>query len=149
MKIRRAIPTDVAEIDAIERGAFIDPWDFSTFLDALGYYPSTFFVAESGGRVAGFVIGALEDTGEHIYGHICNLAVLPEYRKTGIGRMLVTRVENQFALELATGVQLEVRASNIAAQQFYRKLGYRDVFVIGGYYSNGEDAIVMMRWFRF
>jgi len=61
----------------------------------------------------------------------------------------VNRVEHQFALELATGVQLEVRVSNTAAQRFYRRIGYRDVFCIDSYYANGEDAIVMMKWFRF
>jgi ribosomal-protein-alanine N-acetyltransferase len=63
--------------------------------------------------------------------------------------MLVRREEQQFAIELAAGVQLEVRVSNTAAQQFYRKVGYRDVFVIDRYYANGEDAVVMMKWFRF
>ena len=63
--------------------------------------------------------------------------------------MLVSRAENQFALELATGVQLEVRVSNTPAQKFYTKKGYRPVFCIDQYYANGEDALVMMKWFRF
>jgi len=42
-----------------------------------------------------------------------------------------------------------VRLSNYAAQQFYRKIGYREVFHIDRYYANGEDAVVMMKWFRF
>jgi ribosomal-protein-alanine N-acetyltransferase len=63
--------------------------------------------------------------------------------------MLVNRIEHQFALEMAGGVQLEVRASNTVAQKFYRRIGYRDVFRLAHYYSNGEDAVVMMKWFRF
>ena len=63
--------------------------------------------------------------------------------------MLVRRVEHQFAIELAAGVQLEVRVSNTTAQQFYRQLGYREAFLIDRYYANGEDAVVMMKWFRF
>ncbi|MGB4196055.1 MAG: ribosomal-protein-alanine N-acetyltransferase, partial [Methanoculleus sp.] len=35
------------------------------------------------------------------------------------------------------------------AQEFYRRLGYREVFQVASYYSNGEDALVMMKWFRF
>jgi len=46
-------------------------------------------------------------------------------------------------------VQLEVRASNLAARNFYLRLGYREVFTIDQYYANGEDAVVMMKWFRF
>ena len=147
--VRRALPTDIAAIVSIEKESFLDPWEQAVFLEALTYYPTTSFVATCEGAVAGFVVGALEDTGENIYGHICNLAVSPRYRQRGIGRLLVARAENQFALELATGVQLEVRVSNTAAQKFYTHRGYRPVFCIDQYYSNGEDALVMMKWFRF
>ena len=94
-------------------------------------------------------MGALEDTGENIYGHICNFAVSAPFQRRGIGRQLVLRLEHQFALELATGSQLEVRESNAPAQRFYRRLGYENVFFVGGYYANGEDALMMMKWFRF
>jgi len=148
-QIRRAIPADIAAIVAIEKESFIDPWEQAVFLEALTYYPTTYFVAECDGAVVGFVVGGLEDTGENIYGHLCNLGVSPRYRRRGIAKLLVNRVEHQFALELATGVQLEVRVSNIAAQRFYRRMRYREVFGIEHYYANGEDAIVMMKWFRF
>lgn len=148
-QIRRAIPTDIGAIVAIENESFIDPWEQGVFLEALTYYPTTYFVAVCDGETAGFLVGALEDTGENIYGHICNLAVSPRFRHRGIGHLLVTRAEHQFALELATAVQLEVRVSNTAAQKFYRRMRYQNVFGIEGYYANGEDALVMMKWFRF
>jgi ribosomal-protein-alanine N-acetyltransferase len=148
-QIRRAAVSDIPAITAIENESFADPWDQSVFLEALNYYSSTCFVAVCDGAVAGFVVGALEDTGENIYGHLCNLGVNPRYRRRGVGKLLVRRAEHQFALELASGVQLEVRVSNTAAQQFYRRLGYREVFGIERYYSNGEEALVMMKWFRF
>jgi ribosomal-protein-alanine N-acetyltransferase len=139
----------MAAIVAIEDTSFPDPWEQGVFLEALTYYPTTYFVAVVDGVVAGFVVGALEDTGENIYGHLCNLAVSPHVRHRGIGRLLVTRVEHQFALELATAVQLEVRVSNTGAQKFYHRMGYQNVFGIESYYANGEDALVMMKWFRF
>ena len=147
--IRRATPADIPAIVEIESESFVDPWEHAIFLEALTYYPTTYFVAVSEGCIAGFVVGAIEDTGENCYGHICNFAVSRRFRHRGIGTALVRRVEHQFVLECATGVQLEVRASNRDAQRFYRLLGYRDVFQIGHYYSNGEDAVVMMKWFRF
>ena len=147
--IRRATPVDIPAIVEIESEAFVDPWEHAIFLEALTYSPTTYFVAISEGYIAGFVVGAMEDTGENCYGHICNFAVSRRSRHRGIGTALVRRVEHQFVLECATGVQLEVRASNRDAQRFYRLLGYRDVFQIGHYYSNGEDAVVMMKWFRF
>ena len=147
--IRKARQNDIGAIAAIEAESFPDPWSAEVFAETLAYFPSTFFVAEHQGRVVGFIAGGIEDTGEAVYGHICNLAVTPSYRKHGVGRMLVQRAERQFAISLAEGVQLEVRVSNFAAQQFYRRLGYRDVFLIDRYYANGEDAVVMMKWFRF
>ncbi|MGD0534986.1 MAG: ribosomal protein S18-alanine N-acetyltransferase [Methanoregula sp.] len=147
--IRRAGPADVDAIYALELEAFVDVWDKATFAEALSYYPTTFFVAVSNGQVTGFIVGALEDTGENIYGHICNFAVSSRFQRRGIGRALVIRLEHQFALEMATGSQLEVRESNAPAQNFYRRLGYENIFQIGGYYKNGEAALVMMKWFRF
>ncbi|MCU0633203.1 MAG: ribosomal protein S18-alanine N-acetyltransferase [Methanolinea sp.] len=146
--IRRTRPADIDRIARIEQESFIDPWKAAVFAEALSYFPETYFVATCRGEVVGFIVGGLEDTGEEIYGHICNLAVTPALRKAGIARRLVEREEQQFAVELATGVQLEVRVSNRDAQQFYRRLGYRQVLRFGGYYANGEDALVMMKWFR-
>ena len=147
--IRKARQDDIGAIAAIEAESFPDPWSAQVFAETLAYFPSTFFVADQDGRVVGFIAGGIEDTGEEVYGHICNLAVTRSYRNRGVGRMLVQRAERQFAISLAAGVQLEVRISNLTAQQFYRRLGYRDVFLIDRYYANGEDAVVMMKWFRF
>jgi len=148
-QVRRVTPLDIPAIVEIEKEGFSDPWDQQVLVEALTYFPTTYFVAISEGRVAGFIIGAMEDTGENIYGHIANLAVSRQYRNRGIGRLLVSRLEHQCILELGTGIQLEVRVSNTAAQRFYRTLGYHDLFIIDRYYANGEDAIVMTKWFRF
>jgi ribosomal-protein-alanine N-acetyltransferase len=147
--IRRARPEDIAAITDIEAVSFPDPWSAGVLAETLSYFQKTFFVATYRGSVIGFIAGGLEDTGEELYGHICNVAVAPQFRNNGVGEMLVQREEHQFAIELASGVQLEVRLSNYAAQQFYRKIGYREVFHIDRYYANGEDAVVMMKWFRF
>jgi ribosomal-protein-alanine N-acetyltransferase len=147
--IRRARPADLARIVGIEVESFPDPWDYHVFEETLSCFPTTFFVAVSAGEVVGFIAGGLEDTGEEIYGHICNLAVTGAFRKQGVGRMLVKREEQQFALHMGTGVQLEVRVSNRKAQKFYRDLGYQEALRVDSYYTNGEDAIVMMKWFRF
>lgn len=147
-QIHRARGHDLPGVAAIERVSFPDPWDESTLAWVLEYCGDFFFVASAGSAVAGFLAGACEDTGEQVYGHICNFAVAPGFRKLGVGRQLVARVEQQFLVDGASAVQLEVRASNLAAQAFYRRCGYSDVFTIPGYYANGEDARMMMRWFR-
>ena len=147
--VRRARPGDIGTIVAIEAESFPDPWSAEVFSEAMKYFGDMFFVATMRGEVVGFIAGGLEDTGEAIYGHICNLAVSRRYRKQGIGSMLVRREEHQFAIGMAIGVQLEVRVSNQAAREFYQRLGYQVAFDIASYYTNGEDATVMMKWFRF
>jgi ribosomal-protein-alanine N-acetyltransferase len=143
--IRRARPTDIPEIMAIERECFVEPWDEEVFVQTLEWAPDYFFVALGGGRIRGFVVGCMENTGSAIYGHISNLGVTAAHRRRGIGRLLVSRLERQFIIEGADGVLLEVRVSNTDAREFYHRLGYEDAFLLSGYYSNGEDALVMMR----
>lgn len=149
LHIRRMKEADITAVQEIERYSFTDPWSRDTIIEALEIFPDTNFIAESGKKVAGFIICGLEDTGEEIYGHICSLAVSPDFRGKGIGSALLQRGEYQVMLGGATAMQLEVRISNLAAQQFYQKRGYEPVFQYTGYYANTEDAIIMMRWFRY
>lgn len=143
--IRRARPTDIPEIMAIERECFVEPWDEEVFVQTLEWTPFSFFVAMADGKIRGFVVGCMENTGSAVYGHISNLGVTAPYRRKGLGRHLVSRLERQFVLEGTEGVLLEVRVSNTEAQEFYHRLGYRVAFLLSGYYSNGEDALVMMK----
>jgi ribosomal-protein-alanine N-acetyltransferase len=143
--VRKARPTDIPEIMAIERECFVEPWDEDVFVQTVEWTPFSFFVVVADGKIRGFVVGCMENTGSAVYGHVSNLGVTAAYRGKGLGRLLVSRLERQFVLEGAEGVLLEVRTSNIDAQEFYRKLGYREAFLLSGYYSNGEDALVMMK----
>jgi [ribosomal protein S18]-alanine N-acetyltransferase len=148
-RLRRAKITDVPAIAAIESESFPDPWGGDIFAEAITCFPTTFFVAVCDERIAGFIVGGLEDTGELLYGHICNIAVVSPSRNKGVGRQMVKRIEHQFVLEYASGIQLEVRISNVRAQSFYRKIGYTEAFTVSQYYANGEDALLMMKWFRY
>ncbi len=140
---------DIPAVESIEQRSFTDSWSRDTLEEALVIFPDTNFIAESSDGVAGYIICGVEDTGEDIYGHICSLAVSPHHRGSGIGSALVQRAEYQVMLKGATAMQLEVRISNQKAQIFYKKLGYEPVFQYAGYYANTEDAIVMMRWFKY
>ncbi len=76
--------------------------------------------------------------------HIGTFAIHPEYRRQGIGQKLLADSLLQ-AHEL--GVRqcyLEVRRSNVAAQQLYQRFGFEVVSVRNRYYrDNGEDALMM------
>ena len=145
--IRKATLDDIPDIYRIELLCFNDPWDYKAMIEMMTLYLTSFYVAEADGRIIGFSAGAIEDTDEEKYGHVCNIAVTPEMRGFGIGRLLLRKVERDFFLEGCRACSLEVRKSNTNAHGFYERLDYEDVIVFGGYYSDGEDAIVMMRWF--
>lgn len=146
-RIRKSMPDDLQAVDEIEKESFRDPWERDLLDEVLYYHARFFFVAESGNIINGYIVGGLEHTGEELYGHIMNIAVKKEERGAGIGTALTERLENEFILSGAKAVQLEVRASNQEAIKFYQNIGYDPVFFISEYYKDGEDALLMMKWF--
>ncbi len=145
--IRKATIEDIPEIYRIELLCFPDPWEYKALFEMMTVFLTSFYIAEADGRVVGFSAGAIEETGEEKYGHICNIAVSPDMRSMGIGRLLLCNLERDFFVKGCTACSLEVRRSNTGAHAFYERIGYGDVIVYGEYYKDGEDAIVMMRWF--
>jgi ribosomal-protein-alanine N-acetyltransferase len=143
--LRRMKAEDLAAVLAIERASFPNPWPASTFLGEVqnrSVSHSYVAVTGSGDRevVIGYVIfWLIADEAQ-----INNIAVHPEFRKQGIGESLLRQ-----ALDLIRGlggsfVILEVRLSNQAAQNLYRKLGFSGLGRRQGYYFNPEeDALVM------
>lgn len=145
--IRKATIEDIPDIYRIELMCFPDPWDYKAMFEMMTIYLTSFYVAEAEGRIVGFSAGAIEETDNEKYGHICNLAVSPDMQGFGIGRLLLRKLERDFFIQGCTACSLEVRTGNISARGFYENIGYEDVIVFGNYYKDGEDAVVMMRWF--
>jgi ribosomal-protein-alanine N-acetyltransferase len=76
--------------------------------------------------------------------HITNIAVAQEYRRKGIGELLLIATIDLAREFKATTMTLEVRASNTIAQKLYSKYGFINMGVRHGYYlDNKEDAIIM------
>jgi ribosomal-protein-alanine N-acetyltransferase len=76
--------------------------------------------------------------------HVSTIAVDPKYRGQGVGQLLLaTAIERALELD-ATLMSLEVRVSNVVAQNLYRKYGFEVVGRRPRYYSdNREDALIM------
>lgn len=100
-----------------------------------------FKVASCENRVVGYVIASVDGG----VCHVVSIAVLPEYRGLGIGRLLAVSALEDCKRRGASGVYLEVAVDNVPAINLYKKLGFRVVGVIRGYYSSGKDAYVMYR----
>ena len=78
-------------------------------------------------------------------GHIVSVAVLPQYRRKGIGQALITEAMEGMRLYNAKQCFLEVRVTNTPAVDLYKKLGFQITRTIHGYYADGEDAYVMTK----
>jgi [ribosomal protein S18]-alanine N-acetyltransferase len=77
--------------------------------------------------------------------HLDLLAVAPPYRREGIGRQLVQWLEKCAVVAGIFNVALEVRAGNEGAQLFYKRMGYRTLAHLPGYYDGIEAALRMGR----
>jgi ribosomal-protein-alanine N-acetyltransferase len=79
--------------------------------------------------------------------HITTIGVDPMYRGRGFGELLFLALVDEAIRRGVTWLTLEVRVSNLVAQELYRKYGFVIQGIRHGYYSdNGEDAYVM--WSR-
>jgi ribosomal-protein-alanine N-acetyltransferase len=76
--------------------------------------------------------------------HISTIAVQPNWRRRGIGELLLATMLDR-ATELESEVvTLEVRVSNVTAQNLYQKYGFQQVGLQRQYYRDrNEDALVM------
>jgi ribosomal protein S18 acetylase RimI-like enzyme len=80
-----------------------------------------FFVADEGGRVVGTVMGGYDGHRGWIY----SLAVEPQCRRRGVGRMLVQHLERALVDLGCLKINLQVLAGNAAVAGFYERLGYK------------------------
>ncbi|WP_144312318.1 GNAT family N-acetyltransferase [Terriglobus saanensis] len=98
-------------------------------------------VAEIEGVLAGFICGRVLLPG--LEAELESIVVAKKYRRQGVGKALSDWLLHAIA---AKEVRLEVRESNAAARSMYRAMGFEDVGLRRGYYSQPvEDAILMLR----
>jgi ribosomal-protein-alanine acetyltransferase len=93
-------------------------------------------------QMIAFVVGMIEPDGT---GHVVALGVAPEHRRLGFGRRLMHEVEQGFLRRGVSTVRLEVRTSNVVAQQLYLDLGYNIVRRMSRYYTSGDDGFLMVK----
>jgi len=135
---------DVKKVAEIEKAVFPTPWSEKSFYTEIqDNNIAKYIVAVNEGTIVGY--GGLW----HIISemHITNIAVEKKYRGLGIGQGLVSQlISIAEADELVESISLEVRRSNFAAQNLYRKYGFRVIGVREKYYENNkEDAYIMQK----
>ena len=131
--------SDIAGVAAIEKACFVHPWSEQSLSEELDNDTARFFVAILDGMAVGY-IGANNISGE-VY--VTNVAVLPEHRKKGIAKALLTKLIAQCKSENAAFLTLEVRESNAPAIALYQSFGFTERGQRKRFYSDPEeDALI-------
>jgi ribosomal protein S18 acetylase RimI-like enzyme len=102
---------------------------------------SIVLTAKRAGALLGFAIMQFGDTTAHLN----LLAVETAHQRRGLGRALIAWLEESAVVAGTFLIELELRATNLAARTFYEQLGYRETGRVPGYYQQLEDAIRMAR----
>jgi ribosomal-protein-alanine N-acetyltransferase len=145
IQIRLATTKDATEIASMSRD-FIESglgwsWDRLRVVRSVRDPDTTVAVSTFDESISGFAIMVFREHSAHLN----LLAVKPEHRREGIGKYLVAWLEESAKTAGTFELSLEVRETNLAAQAFYKSLGYQQSTKIKGYYQHAESAIRMTR----
>lgn len=140
--LRKMTSQDIDEVIQIEKESFTLPWSRDSYLGELKNNFATYLVCDCEGEIAGY--GGIWVVFEEA--HITNVAVSPNFRKSGIGTALMQELEKVAREKKAQRILLEVRPSNQAALAMYHNLDFLPTGLRKQYYSdNNEDAIIMTK----
>jgi len=130
---------DLGALRNLERICFPkDAWPLLDLIGVLTYRGVVRLKAVRGQQMIGFIAGDVR-RGEGV-AWIATIAVLPEYRRQGIGAELLSACEAQIP---SSRIRLCVRPSNEEAIRLYEKRGYSRAGEWRRYYQDGESALVM------
>ena len=140
-----ATKEDFEEVLKIENECFIDPYSRESLEYEFNENPlNKIIVCKDDNKVVGFIDFMITFNSATI----SQIAVKNEYRKQGIATKLLSEMEKCFPSDIediVENITLEVRESNQAAINLYKKNGYEEVVIKKHYYSNGENAIYMVK----
>ena len=139
--IREMQEDDIPAIMDIERSSFTTPWSEISFLSEIYKKNGISKVARFAGKLIGYICVnyVLHES------HLLNLAVHQDFRKQGVGTLLMNEILRELKKRGCVFVYLEVRVSNTAAQAFYERFGFTSESRRKKYYAHpNEDALLMI-----
>ena len=146
--IRAIREADVGQIHEIETLCFAMPWSEESILhDVRENVVARWLVLDDGeGNVLAYagMWFVLDEA------HVCNVAVHPDHRGRGCGKAIFGALVETAKKNSMSLMELEVRRSNLVAQNLYHSFGFIDVGYRKRYYEdNKEDALLMFKEFRY
>jgi ribosomal-protein-alanine N-acetyltransferase len=130
--------------ELIETGLGGWSWEPKRVARAIQAKDTVVVVATARDHLNGFAIMNFGDE----QAHLSLLAVAASHQRCGIGRQLIAWLEESALIAGIHTFNLELRANNFAARDFYRALGFTEAAYIPGYYRGVETALRMSRDIR-
>lgn len=130
----------ITAVSELEHLCFGSQWTPTNFRRELDNPRCSYFVALSDGRIAGY-LGYWQILEE---AHITSVGVDPVFRRQRIAQLLMCRMLEDCAAKNIKWMTLEVKASNLQAQNLYQKFGFAIMGRRKNYYqAEREDALIM------
>lgn len=137
IRLRRFTDSDLRGLLKIERESFgPHAWPAALFREYAADRSAIFLVAEAGTNLAGYGIAAV--TGDQA--EIASIAIASRYRRHDLGTRTLSELIRTARRRGAVSIRLMVRRDNLAAIELYRKLGFRRVSTVRGYYEDGATG---------
>ncbi|POB11904.1 MAG: ribosomal-protein-alanine N-acetyltransferase [Sulfobacillus thermosulfidooxidans] len=141
--VRDMYMADLDAVMGIEAHSFPTPWSRNAFqTELLENTFATYLVVEFHGQVVAYggMWVILDEA------HVTNIAVHPDFRGHHLGETIMTGLMARAKALGVVRMTLEVRRGNIVAQNLYNKLGFVQLGVRRGYYTDThEDAFIMWK----
>ena len=128
----------------LESACFHDPWPLEQVIYESKENPvANLYSATIDDEVVGYIDFFITFDSASI----ARICVADEYRRNGIAKTLIEKMVEvcKKQKEPVENITLEVRESNEAAIKLYEKNGFKTITKKKMYYSDGEDAIYMVR----
>jgi ribosomal-protein-alanine N-acetyltransferase len=102
-------------------------------------------VAADGQEIGGFIVSSVNAP----LAHIITLDVAEAHRRSGMGSLLLTAMENKIGAQGVRTILLETAVDNDPAVAFWQRHGYRIEGVLKRYYLGRTDAYEMRKLLPF
>ena len=141
LSFRDATIGDENALSIIDKQCFDghEKYDEKSFEEELSEKSKHYYVALYDNLVIGYV--GVQILGEEL--NLLKIAVLPQYRKLGVGFKLMSHTFDYRKQNQLTNYFLEVKDNNESAKKLYQKFGFKTKSTRKSYYDDGTDALVM------
>ena len=142
MILREMTYEDLSSIATLEAELFKEPWtqsDFQRELDENEF--ANYYIVEINGEIAGyFGLWLLFDQAQ-----ITTIGTAKKFQRQHVASFMMEAIDQMCVENECEFLSLEVRVSNTPAQNLYKKFGLDIVSVRKDYFSDHEDAYLMVK----